>query len=158
MPRLPALALGVTPWLFEKEGLAAELIEQAELAEALGFDSIFLPEHHFGPGAIPSPLTLLAAVAARTERLRLGTTSYLLPVRHPIHAAEEVAVLDRLSNGRVILGVGRGFRRGLFAAFEVPVAEKRDRFEAALEAMLAAWAGEPVAWERVPVGGCTGAM
>ena len=130
------LHLGVTPWVFEGDGLAGALAEQAVLAESLGFDSLFLPESHFsGNASIPSPL------------LRLGTTSFLLPVRNPIHVAEEVAVLDRLSHGRVILGIGRGFRGALFTAFEVPREEKRDRFEAALTVMRRAWAGEAVAWE-----------
>jgi alkanesulfonate monooxygenase SsuD/methylene tetrahydromethanopterin reductase-like flavin-dependent oxidoreductase (luciferase family) len=142
------LHLGVTPWVFEGEGLAGGLAEQAAFAESLGFDSLFLPESHFaGAASIPSPLLLLAAAAARTRRLRLGTTSFLLPVRNPIHVAEEVAVLDRLSQGRVILGMGRGFRGALFTAFEVPATEKRDRFDAALAVMRRAWGGEPVAWE-----------
>ena len=142
------LHLGVTPWGFDGEGLASGLAEQAALAESLGFDSLFLPESHFaGAASIPSPLLLLAAAAARTTRLRLGTTSFLLPVRNPIHVAEEVAVLDRLSQGRVILGMGRGFRGALFTAFEVPATEKRDRFDAALAVMRRAWAGEAVAWE-----------
>jgi alkanesulfonate monooxygenase SsuD/methylene tetrahydromethanopterin reductase-like flavin-dependent oxidoreductase (luciferase family) len=146
--RVP-LAIGVTPWLFGNGGIAESLVEQAERAEQLGFHSIWLPEHHFGgSGSIPSPLLLLAAVAARTERLRLGTTSFLLPLRHPLHVAEEVSVLDRLSHGRVILGVGRGFRKSTFAAFDVPVKEKRDRFEAAVAVMYNAWAGEPVAWDE----------
>jgi alkanesulfonate monooxygenase SsuD/methylene tetrahydromethanopterin reductase-like flavin-dependent oxidoreductase (luciferase family) len=142
------LHLGVTPWVFDGDGLGGGLPEQAVLAESLGFDSLFLPESHFaGAASIPSPLLLLAAAAARTTRLRLGTTSFLLPVRNPIHVAEEVAVLDRLSQGRVILGMGRGFRGALFTAFEVPAEEKRDRFDAALAVMRRAWAGEAVAWE-----------
>jgi alkanesulfonate monooxygenase SsuD/methylene tetrahydromethanopterin reductase-like flavin-dependent oxidoreductase (luciferase family) len=142
------LHLGVTPWVFDGDGLGSALPEQAALAESLGFDSLFLPESHFtGPASIPSPLLLLAAAAARTTRLKLGTTSFLLPVRNPIHVAEEVAVLDRVSQGRVILGMGRGFRGALFTAFAVPAEEKRDRFEAAVEVMRRAWAGEPVAWE-----------
>lgn len=119
--------------------------EQAEQGESLGFESFWLPESHFtGAGAIPSPLLLLAAVAARTKRMSLATTSFLLPVRNPIHVAEEVAVLDRLSGGRVILGVGRGFRKALFAAFNVSVKDKRDIFEASLAVMRDAWAGRPV--------------
>jgi alkanesulfonate monooxygenase SsuD/methylene tetrahydromethanopterin reductase-like flavin-dependent oxidoreductase (luciferase family) len=142
-----ALELGTTPWVQEHDGSAAALADQGELAERLGYGSFWLPEHHFGDaGAIPAPLLLLAAVAARTTRLRVATTSFLLPVRHPIHVAEEVAVLDRLSCGRVILGVGRGFRGALISAFEVPVAEKRDRFEANLRLILDAWRGEPVAF------------
>jgi alkanesulfonate monooxygenase SsuD/methylene tetrahydromethanopterin reductase-like flavin-dependent oxidoreductase (luciferase family) len=142
------LQLGVTPWAFDGEGLAGGFVAQAELAEALGFDSLFLPESHFGgPASIPAPLLLLAAAAARTQRLVLGTTSFLLPVRNPIQVAEQVAVLDRLSAGRVILGIGRGFRGAVFTAFAVPEQEKRDRFEAAVEVMRRAWAGEAVAWE-----------
>jgi alkanesulfonate monooxygenase SsuD/methylene tetrahydromethanopterin reductase-like flavin-dependent oxidoreductase (luciferase family) len=142
------LHLGVTPWVFESDGLGSGLPEQAALAELLGFDSLFLPESHFaGVASIPSPLLLLAGAAARTSRLKLGTTSFLLPVRNPIHVAEEVAVLDRLSQGRVILGMGRGFRGALFTAFDVPATEKRDRFDAALAVMKRAWAGEAVAWE-----------
>ncbi|MCH7709033.1 MAG: LLM class flavin-dependent oxidoreductase, partial [Myxococcales bacterium] len=96
----PPLEIGLTPWDFGPGGLAEGLVGQAEQAEKLGFHSLWLPEHHFsGRAAIPSPLLLLAAVAARTTKLRLGTTSYLLPLRHPIHVAEEVAVLDQLSNG-----------------------------------------------------------
>ncbi len=92
----------------------------------------------------PAPLLPLAAAAARTRRITLGTTSYLLPVRHPIHAAEEVALLDQLCGGRLILGLGRGFQPELFAAFGVPAAEKRARFAECLEGMRRAWAGEPV--------------
>src|SRR5512145_2191338 len=136
------------------DGSAAEIARQGEIAEGLGYVSFWLPESHFGDaGAIPAPLLLLAAVAARTTRLRLATTSFLLPVRHPIHVAEEVAVLDRLSEGRVILGVGRGFRGALFAAFDVPAAEKRDRFEANLRLIQDAWRGEPVAFEEDGAGG-----
>jgi len=139
------LHVGVTPWMEDWNGPAESLARQAELAEQLGFRSFWLPESHFtGPTANPAPLLGLAAVAARTSRLRLATTSYLLPVRHPLHVAAEVAALDQLSGGRVILGVGRGFRPALFRAFGVPVQEKRDRFEAALEVILAAWRGEPV--------------
>jgi alkanesulfonate monooxygenase SsuD/methylene tetrahydromethanopterin reductase-like flavin-dependent oxidoreductase (luciferase family) len=126
-------------------GAAAAIGGQAERAEAMGFDSFWLPESHFQSlGSCPTPLLLLAAAAARTERLALGTTSYLLPIRNALHAAEEVAVFDRLSNGRLILGLGRGFRPALFAAFEVPQSEKRDRFESTLALMRRAWAGEPI--------------
>ena len=139
------LHVGLTPWRSDLHGAADPLVAQGERAESLGFASFWLPESHFGArGALPQPLLLLAAVAARTRTLKLGTTSYLLPVRHPLQVAEDVAVLDRLSEGRVILGVGRGFRSDLFAAFAVPSREKRDRFQAALELMVRAWSGEPI--------------
>ena len=142
------LHIGVTAWDMGLPGTADQFARQAERAESLGLDSFWLPEFHFDEGVpLPQPLLPLAAVAARTRRLRIGTGSYLLPIRHPVQAAEEVAVLDRLSAGRVILGVGRGYRAGLFDAFDVVAKEKRDRFERALDAMVAAWAGEPVGWE-----------
>jgi len=140
------LHIGVTPWGEDRSGSAQSLARQAERAEALGFRSFWLPESHFaGRRSMPAPLLLLAAAAVRTTRLQLATTSYLLTVRHPLHVAAEVAELDRLSGGRVILGVGRGFRSALFRAFDVPVKEKRDRFEASLAIIRSAWRGEAVA-------------
>jgi alkanesulfonate monooxygenase SsuD/methylene tetrahydromethanopterin reductase-like flavin-dependent oxidoreductase (luciferase family) len=141
-----ALHVGITPWSYASDTCADALATQAERAESLGLHSFWLPESHFTAATSnPAPLLLLAAVAARTKRLRVATTSFLLPVRQPLLAAEEVAVLDCLSGGRLILGVGRGFRPALFDAFEVPRSEKRDRFEAALAIMRDAWAGKPVA-------------
>ena len=140
------MKIAVTAWKFGTQGLAQELAEQGEIAESLGFDSFWLPENHFtGPTAIPAPLMLLAAVAARTSKIRLGTTSYLLPIRNPILAAEEVAVLDRLSGGRVILGIGRGFQESMFKPFGIPTSEKRKRFKSNLELMISAWKGESIA-------------
>jgi alkanesulfonate monooxygenase SsuD/methylene tetrahydromethanopterin reductase-like flavin-dependent oxidoreductase (luciferase family) len=89
-------------------------------------------------------MLLLAAVSARTSRIRLGTSSYLLPIRHPLLAAEQIATLDRLSGGRLILGLGRGFQAGMLEAFGVAQSDKRTRFEDSLQAMLAAWRGEYV--------------
>lgn len=146
-PSAGALELGATAWPVPGDAAGTQIVAQAERAEALGLGSFWLPEHHFSAAAsLPAPLLLLAAAAARTARIRLATTSYLLPVRHPLHAAAEVAVLDHLCGGRLILGLGRGFDPSLFAAFEVPAAEKRQRFERILEQMRRAWRGEPVAW------------
>lgn len=143
------LEIAVTPWSLSTLGAADELTSQAEIAENLGCHSFWLPENHFGDArSIPSPLMLLAAVAARTRSIKLGSTSYLLPIRHPLQAAEEVAVLDRLSGGRVILGVGRGTQQSMFDAFEVSAKDKRSRFQAHLEIMLRAWRGEPVGWDN----------
>ena len=134
---------GLTPWNFSERSAAA-LSRQAEIAETLGYESFWLPESHFVADAIPDPLMLLAAVAAGTRRLRLGTTSYLVPLRNPLQAAEQVAVLDGLSNGRVILGVGRGYASAMLRAFDVAPREKRERFERNLELMVRAWKGEAV--------------
>lgn len=140
------MKIAVTAWRFGTDGLGQELAAQGEVAEAMGFDSFWLPENHFtGPAAIPSPLMLLAAVASRTTKIRLGSTSYLLPIRNPILAAEEVAVLDRLSGGRVILGIGRGFADAMFKTFDIPTSEKRKRFKENLERMIDAWQGKAIA-------------
>lgn len=115
----------------------------AERADAAGLHSVWLPEGHFRPGATASPLVGLAAFAARTRRLRVATTSLLLPIHHPLRAAAELATLDALSRGRLILGVGRGFQSPVFAGFGVASSKKRDRFDEALDAILDAWSGEP---------------
>jgi alkanesulfonate monooxygenase SsuD/methylene tetrahydromethanopterin reductase-like flavin-dependent oxidoreductase (luciferase family) len=86
----------------------------------------------------------LAALAARTRQVRLATTSLLLPLHHPLRVAAETATLDALSGGRLWLGLGRGFRASVFAGFEVEAATKRDRFDEALDALLAAWSGAAV--------------
>ncbi len=113
----------------------------AERADALGLHSLWLPENHFQRGATPAPLVVLSAVAARTRRLRLATTSLLLPLHHPLRVAAETATLDVLSGGRLLLGLGRGFRAPVFDGFEVEATTKRDRFDEALDAVLAAWSG-----------------
>jgi alkanesulfonate monooxygenase SsuD/methylene tetrahydromethanopterin reductase-like flavin-dependent oxidoreductase (luciferase family) len=134
----------LTPWLAPIGRRADELSRQAELAEQWGYESFWLPENHFGEGAIPEPMMLLSAVAGATRKIRLGTTSYLLPLRHPLQAAEQVAVLDQLSGGRVILGVGRGYQPALFDAFNVVRADKREIFADCLATMRRAWSGEAV--------------
>ncbi len=136
--------LGATPWNFSDLS-AASLAAQGRFAENLGFDSLWLPENHFNPGAIPDPLMLLATVATVTERLKLGTTSYLLTLRNPLQAAEQVAVLDQLSAGRVILGIGRGYAPDMLAAFKVVPKNKRRILSDTLEVMCQAWSGVPVA-------------
>ncbi|MEE8557035.1 MAG: LLM class flavin-dependent oxidoreductase [Myxococcota bacterium] len=150
---MTSVRIGLIPW--SGRGSASDpergFLRHARLADELDLHSVWLPEGHFDTAACPSPLILLAAAAACTSKLRLGTTSTLLSIRNPIHVAEEVAVLDHLSGGRVLLGVGRGFRAALFSGFGVPESEKRDRFEAALEIVLRAWRGEPIAGEAIRV-------
>ncbi|NNL66392.1 MAG: LLM class flavin-dependent oxidoreductase, partial [Myxococcales bacterium] len=123
--------------------------QAVDRAEALGLHSVWLPEGHFTRGASASPLLTLAAFAARTKRIRLGTTSLLISIHHPLRIAEEVSTLDALSGGRVWLGLGRGFRKPLFQGFGVEPGAKRDRFDLAVDAMLLAWSGEPVRLDGV---------
>ncbi|RPH75004.1 MAG: LLM class flavin-dependent oxidoreductase, partial [Candidatus Rokuibacteriota bacterium] len=94
-----------------------EAIAEAQLAEASGFDSCFFGEHHQDrDGFLPSPLIVATAVAARTTRLRVGTSVILLPLHHPVRVAEDVITLDLVSRGRVVLGVGIGYQPADFRA------------------------------------------
>jgi len=146
------LSLGLTPWRLDANLLAETLCSQAEQAEAWGFDSFFLPESHFNTKlSIPDPLLLLAAVAGRTRNLTLGTSSWLLPIREPLLAAEQVAVVDQLCSGRLVLGLGRGFQPGMLEAFGVRQQDKRERFEATLALMQTAWSGATVGDPAHPV-------
>ncbi|MFM7120883.1 MAG: LLM class flavin-dependent oxidoreductase, partial [Gammaproteobacteria bacterium] len=137
------MKLGVTPWDFSDRS-ARGLAEQAARAEALGYQSLWIPESHFGAQAIPEPLLLLAAMAAATSRIRLGTTSFLLTLRNPVQAAEQVAVLDQLCGGRLTLGVGRGYAAPVLRAFEVDPRSKRTLFEQRLTEMRRMWSGGPI--------------
>jgi alkanesulfonate monooxygenase SsuD/methylene tetrahydromethanopterin reductase-like flavin-dependent oxidoreductase (luciferase family) len=120
----------------------AELLEQAEAADALGFDSFWIAEHHFHEyGAIPSPPVWLAAAAQRTRRIRLGAAVVVLPFRNPLQVAEDYAMVDVLSGGRLNLGAGSGYLAHEFAGFGVPVEDKRERFDEALDIVLKAWTG-----------------
>jgi natural product biosynthesis luciferase-like monooxygenase protein len=121
-----------------------ETIEQIVYAEALGFDTAWLAELHFNPrfSIMPAPLLMAAALAQRTTRIRLGTAVVLLPLQHPVRTAEEAAVVDLLSQGRVELGVGRGMIAIHFQGFNIPREESRERFEEALTVITRAWTQE----------------
>jgi alkanesulfonate monooxygenase SsuD/methylene tetrahydromethanopterin reductase-like flavin-dependent oxidoreductase (luciferase family) len=110
-------------------------------AEALGYHSSFVTEHHFtGIGQVSATLTLLAYIAARTSRLRLGTAILVLPWHNPVLLAEQVATLDLLSGGRLDLGVGKGYRHSEFAGFAMLPEEAEPRFEEVLDVMIRALA------------------
>lgn len=121
-----------------------DTLEQAVHAESLGFESVWPVEHHFNSAAsiLPCPALLLAAVAARTSTLRLGTAIVQLPLAHPMRIAEELATLDVLSGGRVEFGVGRGGNPSHFAGFGVPMSESRDRMVEALDYIRQAWTND----------------
>jgi len=145
--------LGLTPWRPAANDHAQSLSEQARWAEQLGYDSFWLPENHFNTDAIPDPLMLLACVAGTTNTIKLATTSYLLPLRHPLQAAEQVAILDQLSQGRLILGLGRGLGADMFRAFDIEAKNKRALFQSNLDLMLSAWRGEKVKHDKQKQGG-----
>jgi natural product biosynthesis luciferase-like monooxygenase protein len=114
-------------------------------SEGLGFDSLWANEHHFDPygGIIPSPPILLSALAQRTKRVRLGSSIIVLPLHSPIEIAEQMAMIDLMSDGRVELGVGRGFVAYDYDRLGVKLDGAQDRMREELEIILKAWSGEP---------------
>jgi len=112
-------------------------------AEALGFHSTFVVEHHFtGYGQVSATLNLLTWLGARTRRLRLGTAVLVLPWHNPVLLAEQAATLDLLSGGRLDFGIGKGYRYNEFAGFCVPMEEADARFDECLEVILKAWTSD----------------
>jgi alkanesulfonate monooxygenase SsuD/methylene tetrahydromethanopterin reductase-like flavin-dependent oxidoreductase (luciferase family) len=120
----------------DREAMASEL-QYAKRAEELGFDSLWVPEHHFTDYELtPNVLQLHAWVAAQTQHLRLGTMVTVLPWQDPVRTAESLSLLDHLSGGRAIFGMGRGLGRVEFEGFRVEMAESRQRFIEYAEAIL----------------------
>ncbi len=123
----------------------AEVIQLAEAAEAAGLSGLWVAEHHFQPGGIcPSPPVLLAACGARTRRLRMGAMVSVLPFHRAVDLAEEYALLDQVTGGRVNLGVGSGYIPAEFEGFGVDPATKREKFDTSLAQILDAFAGREV--------------
>ena len=124
------------------------LLEQIEYVDTLGFDSIWITEHHFVPdGYAPSPVTLLAAIAARTQNVKLGTDILLLPLYNAVRLAEDLATVDLISGGRLMLGVGMGYRDEEFAAFGQTRRERVGRTEEGIDVLRGAWAEGPFSYE-----------
>jgi alkanesulfonate monooxygenase SsuD/methylene tetrahydromethanopterin reductase-like flavin-dependent oxidoreductase (luciferase family) len=108
-----------------------------------GYDAVWLAEHHFTTYSVCPSVHLMALEAAhRTRRLRIGTAVSLAALYHPLRLAEEVALLDVLTGGRLNWGAGRGFEPAEFNAFGVPLDETAPRFREAVEVVLAAWTSE----------------
>ena len=130
------------------EDVYARALERIEVMDRGGFDAVWLAEHHFTTFSVcPSVHMLGVLAAARTRRLRIGTAVSLAALYHPLRLAEEVALLDMLSGGRVNWGAGRGFAHAEFAAFGVPPEESADRFREAVEIVLKAWVGERLTFQ-----------
>lgn len=124
------------------EEFTQEVIRLAQLAEELGFDSIWTAEHHFtSDGDCASPLLFSAALAARTTRIRIGTNLVVLPLHNPVRLAEDAAFLGVLSEGRFDLGVGAGYIPDDFAAFGQKVSHRPSLMEEGVSAIRDAWAG-----------------
>jgi len=124
------------------------LLDQIVYAEGLGFDSIWITEHHFvEDGYTPSPVVLLAAIAARTTRVQLSTDILLLPLYNALKLAEDLATIDIISGGRVMLGVGMGYRDEEFAAFGTNRRERVGRTEEGIAVLRGAWREGPFSFE-----------
>jgi len=122
-----------------------EILGASELAEEVGFDGIFVPEHHMMPdGYNPAPLVACAAIAARTTRVDVGTTVMLLPFYNPVQVAEQAAMVDVISQGRMILGCGIGNFEPEFALYGLEKKGQGKRFEEGLDLVQRAWAGEEI--------------
>jgi probable F420-dependent oxidoreductase len=125
-----------------------EVCAEAQLAEQVGFDAILVGEHHqHRDGFLPSPLIVSTAVAARTQKIRIGTGILLLPLYHPVHVAEDAATLDIISKGRLILGVDMGYQAGDFSAFGVPLSQRVSRLEEGIEVIRGCWTHERFSYE-----------
>lgn len=126
----------------------AATIEQAALADELGFDHVWFTEHHFlEDGYLPAFQPLAGAIAARTNNIRISTDIALLPLYHPIRLAEEMAILDHISNGRMELGIGMGYVPAEFKAFGVPLKNRVSMTEEGIDILRLAWADGPFSYQ-----------
>ena len=118
-----------------------QILEQVELAEELGWECFMFNEHHFlgYGGPIANPAVLLAAAAARTSKIHLGPCIAILPLRHPLHSAEDYAMVDAISGGRLEFGIGSGNTEMDYKVFGVTKENDRQRLHEALEIVLKAW-------------------
>jgi alkanesulfonate monooxygenase SsuD/methylene tetrahydromethanopterin reductase-like flavin-dependent oxidoreductase (luciferase family) len=129
--------------------IITEEVDQMVYSEELGFDSVWLTEHHYADyGLSAAPSVIASALASRTERISIGTAVYVLPFHHPLRLAEETATLDILSGGnRLIVGIGRGNRPLEFYGHNVSMSDSRSRLEEGTDVLLQAWTQERVNFE-----------
>ncbi len=125
-----------------------DMFAQVDLAESVGLDSVWVAERHFSssdagqPSIASSPIVLSTAIAARTQRLRVITGVYVLPLNHPVRIAEEVATLDYVSQGRFSLGVGRSGFTTAYEGYGYDYGESRERVQECLDILIKAWTEE----------------
>lgn len=125
-----------------------QMIEQAIAADQAGFDCFWMGEHHFSSyGLNPSPLLMSVKVAAVTKRIRVGPLVLVLPFYNPLRVAEDCALADHLMDGRLNVGIGRGYQKYEFGRFGVDRKEARSRSNEIVEIMLRAWRGEPFSYQ-----------
>jgi probable F420-dependent oxidoreductase len=135
-------------WRQPSDRLYREILDQIAWGENNGFDDVWLSEHHFiEDGYLPSILPAAAAIAARTNRIRIVSGVLLVPFHNPVRLAEDIATVDVISGGRFELGAGVGFKREEFEGFGVPFKERGARTNQSLEIIRRALAGETVTFK-----------
>src|SRR5499426_2158585 len=136
------------PGRSEKEAFE-EGFAQVDAAERWGLDTIWLAELHFDPqrSVLSAPLSIASAVAARTNRIKIGIAVQVLPLCHPLRLAEEAATVDQLSRGRLIFGVGRSGVVRTYEDYGISYGESRDRFSEALAIIKRAWTQNPFSYQ-----------
>jgi natural product biosynthesis luciferase-like monooxygenase protein len=120
--------------------------DEVTYAEELGFDSVWIGEHHFCRYICPAPQIIAAAIAQRTRKIRIGTAIVLLPHHDPVRLAEDYALVDLLSGGRLDFGIGRGFIKATYDGFNQSMTESRERFDESLELIERAWHETPFSY------------
>lgn len=137
-PRLPR----TVPQLY------SQVLQSCELAERLGFDTFFCAEHHFHEyGVVPDPAVMLSALAQRTQKIRLGTAISILTFHDPRRIAETYSMIDMMSGGRLMFGVGSGYLAHEFVGYGKEPREKRDRFNENLDIVKRLMAGETLSYK-----------
>ncbi len=141
-----------------QDRLFHEVLEEITYAEELGFESVWLPEHHFAIyGMLGNPMIFAASIAERTRKMKIGTAIMVVPFQHPLRVAEDAAMVDALSNGRLLLGLGRGYQPPEFEGFGVEQSDSRAMFDEGFEIIRRALTGEKFAhhgkfWQfRAPI-------
>ncbi|MBM3226054.1 MAG: LLM class flavin-dependent oxidoreductase [Candidatus Tectomicrobia bacterium] len=125
-----------------------DILRGARLAETLGFDSVWIAEHAFSEHSIISaPHTLLGAIAAQTTRVKVGVACSIVPWYHPLRLAQDLATLDIISEGRLVIGIGRGYQKQEFDAYGMDIAESRQRFVEGMDITLKAWSQDQITYE-----------
>ncbi|MCS7002680.1 MAG: LLM class flavin-dependent oxidoreductase [Dehalococcoidia bacterium] len=120
------------------------LLDRIVAAERAGFESVWLAERHFTPyGVIGNPVVFGAAVAARTSRIQIGFAALILALHHPVQLAEELVMLDTLSGGRVIIGVGSGKSQREYDGLGVDIEQRAARFDESVQLIRRVWQGDP---------------
>ncbi len=137
-----------SPTAKSHQEIFARGIEVAQIADKLGFESIWCAEHHFSTyGYLSRPLMFASHLATKTDRIRVGSAVVVLPLHHPLIVAEEIATVDLLSGGRLDVGLGRGYQVYEFERLGANLGESRERFDEAVDIILLAFEGKPFSYE-----------